>query len=532
MPRLTAKDLIRFSITATEANSYHLTTSDLKGLTEILPNKKYRIVISNGFKKDGSRDRYTETFDGTLLQAIERKKEIRKDIEDSNINADANSNFEEFSRLYCKYLEEKVTNNQLDLTTYEGYYNLMSKHIIPFFKNMIIKEINERDIERWIATLEKTKTQRGSFLHRTTIAHAYKLLHNMFNFAKLDRILKENPCEFVKKKPTEAPEEKEVFTIEEMDYIKKLLMTANIRLKTAMFLVLDTGCRREEIIGLKWEDIDFENLKIDINKAVVTTSTNAPISNKRVREKGVKTKNSQRRIGIPSVCANLLNQYRNFKKDSGLKVKDNDYVFTNWNNNKVWDPNRFTAEWATFRKENGITKNVAVHGIRHSNATYLLSTGMPKKDVAKRLGHTPEMLDRVYTHSTEEDDEKLVEIIENRYKENNLNKDIKENEFLTASIISVVSGYVDNEYRNENYKLMDYLTDDHICQDNIDKYLDQCQKYLLEIYPVLDIFRDQNIISDFDVFQKKMNDFVSMIGNTKNVKKPNNIVEQSIDYKI
>ena len=127
---------------------------------------------------------------------------------------------------------------------------------------MIPRLINERDIETWIAQLEKTETQKGTLLHPTTIAHAFKLLHNMFNYGKLERILRENPCEFVHKKPTEKPSEREFFTIEEMDYIKELLATANIRLKTAIFLIIDTGCRREEIIGLKWEDIDFEKNKL------------------------------------------------------------------------------------------------------------------------------------------------------------------------------------------------------------------------------------------------------------------------------
>ena len=335
---------------------------------------------------------------------------------------------------------------------------------------MITIDINERDIEKWIAKLQDTKTKKGKPLHATTIAHAFKVLHNMFNYGKLDRILRENPCEFVHKKPTESPDEKEVFTIEEMDYIKELLLTANIRFKTAMFLLLDTGCRREEIIGLKWEDIDFVNNTIDINKAVVATTTKAPINKHKVREKGVKSRHSKRKIHIPKVCINFLVQYRNFKKDSGLKVKENDYVFTNWNDNTVWDPNRFTTEWLTFRRENNITKNVNLHGIRHSIATYLLSKGMPKKDVAKRMGHTPEVLDRVYTHSNEEDDIKLVEVIEERYNTKSLNLD---QAFKVESIISIIAGYIDNEYRKENYRILDYLTNERI--DLIIKQLSEAE---------------------------------------------------------
>ena len=522
MAKLTAKDLVRFSISVAEANANHIDLDDLKGITEIIPNKKYRIVISNGFKTDGSRDRITETYNGTLIQTIQRKKDIKKEIEEKNINADANSSFEVFSKLYCNYLEEKVNNNQLELSTYEGYYGLLQTRIIPFFKDIIIKDINEKTVESWIANLEKTKTIKGTFVHPTTIAHSFKLLNNMFNFAKLERILRENPCEFVHKKPTEKPDEREVFTLEEMDYVKELLLTSNIRLKTAMFLVMDTGCRREEIIGLKWEDIDFENKKIDINKAVVNITNKTNMSNKRVVEKGVKSKHSNRKIGIPSVCIDLLKQYRNFKKDSGLKVKDSDYVFTNWDSNKVWDPNRFTAEWATFRKEHNITKNVPVHGVRHSNATFLLSTGMPKKDVAKRLGHTPEVLDRVYTHSNEEDDEKLVNEIEKNFYGNTAKKE----QFKTASIISIISGYIDNEYKKDNYALLDFITNDHVDNENIDSYLKPCQDYLLTIYPILDIFKDNKVIPNEKIFNEKLTNFVSFMGNENTINFPDEPIKK------
>ncbi len=517
MAKLTAKDLARFKITVSEANSFKITIDDLKGITEIIPNKKYRIVISNGFKKDGSRDRITETFDGTLLETIERKKEIKKNLEESNVNPTLNSKFEEFANYYCRYLEDKVQNKQLELTTYEGYYDLLQKRILPFFKNYILKDINEKDIEKWLNVLSKTKTQKGKLLHPTTIAHAYKLLHNMFNYAKLERVLRENPCEFVHKKPSEAPDEREYFTLEEMDYIKELLQTANIRLKTAIFLIMDTGCRREEIIGLKWEDVDLENNIIDINKAVVSTGKKTPISVSGAREKGVKSKHSNRRIGIPSVCADLLKQYRNFKKDSGLRVKDSDYIFTNWDNNRVWDPNHFTSEWCNFRKKHNITKNVPLHGIRHSNATFLLSTGMPDKDVAKRLGHTPEVLARVYTHSNEEDDKKLVAEIEKSFYRDAHKKQVQ---ISTASIISVIAGYIDNQYKVDNYKLLDFLSSEKINNGNIDNFLKPCQEYLLSIYPVLDIFQNENVVPNEKVFNEKLENFVNFMGTEKTVVAP------------
>lgn len=195
-----------------------------------------------------------------------------------------------------------------------------------------------------------------------------------------------------------------------------------------------------------------------------------------------------------------------------------------YGSNIVWDPNRFTAEWKAFRKENGIKKNVTLHGLRHSNGTFLLSTGMPRKDVAKRLGHSVETLDRVYTHSDDEDDKKMVDILEKAFygKQKNNNNNLT---FNTTSIISVIAGYIDNEFRNENYRLMDYISDDRITSDNIDKYLKPCQDYLTSLLPILNLFRDKSIIKNEEIFNSQLGSFVSFIGETTEINKPEGNIE-------
>ena len=529
MSRIKASDLTKFSITASEANSKHITLEDLKGITEVLPNKKYRIVISNGFNIDGSRNRISTTLEGTLVDAINKKNEIKEGIANNKKNTDVYSTFEQFSEAYINYLKEKVKNGQLEATTCEGYYGLINLRILPYFKNLVLQDINEKTVESWLTYLRGTKTKSGNFIHPTTIAHAFKVLNNMFNFAKLEKILTENPCSFIKKKPTEKPDEKEFFTLEEMDYIKELLSTANIRFKTAMYIIMDTGCRREELLGLTWRDVNFDNKTININKAMTTISTISGVPSYRIMRKNVKSKHSNRIIGIPSVCISLLKQYKDLKKNSGLKVTADDYIFTNWDNNTIWDPNRLTLEWRIFRKKHNITKNVSIHGLRHSNATFLLSIGMPKKDVAKRLGHTPEVLDRVYTHSGYDDDKRLVEEIEKKFYGE---KEIKHREFSTVAVISVIAGYIDNESIKANYELLDYIVEDTVDNENILKYLKISQNYLISQYPILSIFDNKEIVSNKKTFYEKMEQFVDLMGEKLVVKSPKEKIKDSVKITI
>ncbi len=149
-------------------------------------------------------------------------------------------------------------------------------------------------------------------------------------------------------------------------------------------------------------------------------------------------------------------------------------------------------------------------------------TGMPDKDVAKRLGHTPEVLARVYTHSNEQDDKKIVAEIEKKfYKEDN----IKQVQIPTASIISVIAGYIDNQYRSDNYKLLDFLTNEKVNSDNINDYLKPCQEYLLNIYPILDIFQNSNVIPDEMMFNEKLDNYVNFMGKYKPIDVPNDVLE-------
>ncbi len=111
--------------------------------------------------------------------------------------------------------------------------------------------------------------------------------------------------------------------------------------------------------------------------------------------------------------------------------------------------------------------------------------------------------------------------------ENRSHREINKNQVQvsTASIISVIAGYIDNEYKVDNYKLLDFITGDTINKNNLNQYLEFCQNYLLSIYPILDIFQDNNIISNEIIFKEKLENFVSFMGYTKPIVAPNDALE-------
>ena len=77
-----------------------------------------------------------------------------------------------------------------------------------------------------------------------------------------------------------------------------------------------------------------------------------------------------------------------------------------------------------------------------------------------------------------------------------------------------------NIYKNGNYKLLNYLTGEEINHDNLNEYLESCQNYLLDIYPILDIFKDKNIIPNEEVFKSRIANYIGFLESSNQVTKP------------
>ena len=108
---LEKKDLKDFSIGLTDARSLKITKDELKGIKEIIPNEKYKIRLTTG-------DRYSETFNGTLLEAIARKKELLKNenrTKEKNVSDDMM--FMDAVSLFVDYCYEREKRGEMDLNS-------------------------------------------------------------------------------------------------------------------------------------------------------------------------------------------------------------------------------------------------------------------------------------------------------------------------------------------------------------------------------------------------------------------------------
>lgn len=472
----------------------------------------YRIEISNGFRDDGTRDRIVERHYGDENGAIKRRDQIKalqKQMKDEGLKQQ-NSGYtlKELSEFYL----DDTNYKERSISTIKGYKGLLKNWIIPNLGDIKIRSITELDLEKLYEKMRSSiNPSTNKRLSETYVTHCHKLIKSMYNYAKSKKWILSNPADYVIKTPRYDTKERDYYNHEETLLVYELLKNYDIRFKTAVTLLFNTGLRRGELFGLQWKNIIHRKTpKIENGKKVLKESTILKIEkeivlvNKNFKENNSsniidrigktyvtcppKTEKSRRNIHVVNECYDLLMEYKKIQIENGHELDDNSFVFMNLEFSNIWNPNDFTKDWSKFINDNNL-KKITVHDIRHSHATYLLSQGIPVQDVSRRLGHSePTTTLKIYTHSNLTQDQKIVDMISS----NIYDDDLVENKSLTSPDIIFSIMLLNSNYCNKD-ELYDYVEKTlNINIDNSNEYdcISKCRNFIvennLELKPFID----------------------------------------------
>ena len=264
-------------------------------------------------------------------------------------------------------------------TTRTSYRNAIDLRILPFFKGMRLEDISTNTIQ---AFYNKHEWMAHSSIHQMSV-----ILHQVFDLAVEDGHMKSNPTEskrlFMKgtKQKREALRDCDVKEI--MD--KLSLLEAKDRIPLAILLY--TGVRRGEALGLRWENLDWKRGVIHIEQAV-TFLNNQPVLGETKSDAGIRT------VPFDERLMEILRPYRQI---SGFIVGDGVTPMTE---------RTFTRMWQR------IGRTIDLHGatphtFRHTYITLAASSGIDVKTLQSIAGHSDikMTMDR-YAHKR---DEKIVE---------------------------------------------------------------------------------------------------------------------------
>ena len=255
-------------------------------------------------------------------------------------------------------------------STKQGYRIYLENWIRPRWGNLGIKDVRTVAVEGWLKTLTLPDGRR---MARGTKAKIRNIMHALFNHAIRYEWLSQNANPISKVR--QSAKRERIPDVLEVSEFQALLQELSLREKTLVALDGITGLRRGELIGLKWMDIDFEKLQINVTRSVV----HQVVGN-------CKTEASQKPVPLEATVAEDLWLW----KQSSPYNRPEDWVFASpWTKGKqpLW-PDSLLKHWIQpVAKRVGITKRLGWHTFRHMYSTLLRANGEDVKVVQELLRH-------------------------------------------------------------------------------------------------------------------------------------------------
>lgn len=239
----------------------------------------------------------------------------------------------------------------------------------------------------------------------TTIYQTRITLYNMLEFAKENDVILSNPCKKSVKSDIGKPSEKKVaLTIDEQR--KFLMAAAGQSYENQYKFMLQTGLRTGELVGLKWDDIDFGKRTVTISR---TMEYRYKVGEWRVGPP--KSKSGYRTIPLTDEAIRILKDQK--EKNSKIKVINiewRDQVFLSRKGEPVKNSTYDTALFKICDKAE--IRKFSMHILRHTFATRCIEAGMIPKTLQKILGHSNIGITmNLYVDATEEEKTKEMDLV-------------------------------------------------------------------------------------------------------------------------
>ncbi|MFB6585656.1 tyrosine-type recombinase/integrase [Bacillus thuringiensis] len=353
--------------------------------------------------------KYKETSKGGFKTKKEAQLAAAK-IEEKLVNG---SNIQDGKITFNEYLYEWLNvfkKGNVAPRTYMVYEKNIRLHILPVFGELKLKDLTRIKYQKFINNLLEKYSKKTVETINVTMHHALDTAVNELG------ILEKNPTTKIKLRTTRVSSKNDdikCYDIDELHQFLTYILNEKGGFKYfSLFMFLSrTGLRIGECLALQWEDIDFEEQKLFINKTLITTKRN-----EKILFGPPKNRSSKRTISLDSSTISHLRKMKIEQNKNTLKngkyYKEYNFVFTHEDNSCMLHP--ATLKFLQQACKKGNLKYITLHGFRHTHAVHLLQSGANLKYVSERLGHSSiDMTANVYLHITKSIEETAV----NQYDE-------------------------------------------------------------------------------------------------------------------
>ena len=342
-----------------------------------------RIII--GHKNDGS-PMYKSAFAKTQKSALKQLHQFIDLYRDIDLTEDSRMTLGEW---LDKWLDEYMIFTIRE-STLDSYRAIVKNQVKPFIGGKQISSLTTADMQKFYNKIKKEGRVREHPIHGKTLADSmvrgvHMMLHEALDTAVKERLIAKNPTNGT--------------TVPKCNYPEKQILGDN-QLETFLeaikgheywcdffYVEVMTGLRRGEICGLRWQDINFDENKLQVKRSVSVKKGGGVSIGETKTETGVRC------IQMPPSVAELLKN----RKQTAIT----EWVFPNF-----MHPEQPINPNSAYRKLKVILKNaelplIRFHDLRHTFATHATQGGVDPKTLAGILGHTNASftLD-TYTHVT------------------------------------------------------------------------------------------------------------------------------------
>jgi integrase len=361
----------------------------IKGHLQIKPNgKNYYAVISapdeNGKRKQKWINTQIPVKGNNKRKAEVKLTEILAEQSENGTHIFKNADFVDFMEQWLEILKPS-----LSPVTYDGYKITLNAHILPYFraKRLSVKDITPAVIQGYI----NDKLDYG--LSGNTVRRHLANISKCLDSAVKQNILAYNPVDRIEKPKIQKFTGAKFYNQAQIDRL--LEVSIGDPLEIVILLTLFYGLRRSEVLGLKWDAIDFSERTITIKHTVIRMGKNI--------HKLDRTKNDSSNAAFPmpdNIITRLLEKRQ--QQNEQKAMQPNDYIDEGYictkQNGVLLLPCYISNHFALLLKKNDLP-HMRFHDLRHSSASYLKHLGFDLKDIQTWLRHKDiQTTMNLYTH--------------------------------------------------------------------------------------------------------------------------------------
>lgn len=275
-----------------------------------------------------------------------------------------------------------IIKNSVEEDTYAGYVNNVEKRIVPYFRKLGLSlgKLTALDVEDFYSYCFNELHLKGS-----TVQHFHANIHKAMKYARKHDLIISNPMDKVER-PKSQKYVGAFYSVVELEALLEVVKGDPCEFPILMASFY--GLRRSEILGLRWQAIDFDNNTITIDHTVVQFRQGRKSTV--VEKDRTKNKSSCRSMPLVPQYRDLLlkikERQENCRKLCGNCYTESDYIFVN-DMGVPYKPNYVTQHFKIVLKNHKL-RDIRFHDLRHTCASLLLKNGVSMKDIQEWLGHS------------------------------------------------------------------------------------------------------------------------------------------------